>query len=121
MNKKDRTREMIRGLLRENLKEELPELEQGIKSTAVNPMDRARAFYSVGKQSRSPRIAVPLTELIMMIITLANQPGAESKMRRLMNRLMMSPEMKELGGDDESTSVIDTAASYLPKARFDQQ
>jgi hypothetical protein len=29
MNKKDRTREMIRGLLRENLKEELPENEEG--------------------------------------------------------------------------------------------
>lgn len=109
----------IKKLIRENLKEELPELEQGIKGTVINPMDRARALYSMGKQSRSPRIAIPMTELIMMITTLANQPGAESKMRRLINRMIMSPEMRELGGDEEGTSVIDTAATYLPKAKFE--
>jgi hypothetical protein len=121
MSNRTAMKNRIRELIGESLKEELPELEQGIKGTVINPMDRARALYSMGKQSRSPRIAIPMTELIMMITTLANQPGAESKLRRLINRIIMSPEMRELGGGEESTSVIGTAATYLPKAKFEDQ
>jgi hypothetical protein len=113
------TKSRIRSLIRESLKEELPEFEQGIKGAVLNPMDRARAFYGLGKAPRTPRIAVPLTELIMMIATLANQPGAESRMRRLINRLMSMPEMRGLNGEEEGSSVFDTASSYLPKAKFE--
>jgi hypothetical protein len=122
MTNRREMRERIRSIIRESLRDELPELERGIKGAVLNPTDRARSYYGLGKQTRSPRIAVPMTELIMMIATLADQPGAESKMRRLINRMLMSPEMKELNGDDEEgASVFDTAQTFLPKAKFERQ
>jgi hypothetical protein len=121
MTNRRELRERIRGIIRESLslQSDIPELERGIKGAVLNPIDRARSLYGLGKQPRSPRIAVPMTELIMMIATLANQPGAESKMRRLINRMAMSPEMKELNGDEEGSSVFDTAHTFLPKAKFE--